>query len=77
MVILDKGDVQYTGTTQKGTLFLSGIAGRDTEGEGASIAAMDNCTNEGLISNAEGSVTEGAINVAGIVGLGKAIEIPE
>ncbi len=66
--LINKGDVQYTGTTQKGTLFLSGIAGRDTEGEGPSIAAMDNCTNEGFISNADGSVTTGAVNVAGIVG---------
>ena len=67
--LINKGDVTYRATSQTGTLYLSGIAGRDTEHDyEARLVTFSNCTNEGNISTAEGSVSTGAIFIAGITG---------
>ena len=67
--LINKGNVTYSSTSQTGTLYLAGIAGRDTEHDYEShLVTFSNCTNEGNISTAEGSSSTGAINIAGIAG---------
>ena len=71
--LVNKGEVIYSGTTQTGTLYLSGIVGRSTEHPEHydyvdHVAALANCTNYGLISNVNGSVTTGGLMLSGIIG---------
>ena len=67
--LINKGNVTYSSTSQTGTLYLSGIAGRDTEHDyEAHLITFSNCTNEGNITTAEGSKSTGAILISGITG---------
>ena len=69
--LTNNGNITYTGKTQDSTMYLSGITGRNDEQDEASvriIAALSNCTNNGLISTAKNSKTTGGVILSGITG---------
>ncbi len=67
--LTNNGDITYASTTQKGSVYISGILGRndDTNGQ-LDIAAFTNCTNNGDLSTTKESVCGGDILLAGGTG---------
>ena len=67
--VINNGDVTYAGTTQKGNMYISGIAGKnDGTTDEKDFVSISNCTNTGAISTAKGSKSAGDILLAGITG---------
>ena len=69
--LTNNGAITYNGTTQKSTLYLSGIVGRDVEASNMGskyVAALSNCTNNGAISVARSSKSTKGIYLSGITG---------
>ena len=69
--LTNNGNIEYNEVrdeTTKGTIFISGIVGRNDDSAGADLAAMSYCTNNGTISSHKDSSTPGTINLAGIIG---------
>ena len=69
--LTNNGDITYTGTTQKSTMYISGIVGRDVETKDIgdkNVAALSNCTNKGKIANTKSSKSTKSIYISGITG---------
>ncbi|MBE6212863.1 MAG: hypothetical protein E7129_06990, partial [Rikenellaceae bacterium] len=67
--VTNNGDVTYDGATQKGNMYLSGIAGKnDGTTDEKDFVSISNCTNTGAISTAKDSKTSGDVLLAGITG---------
>jgi len=67
--LTNNGDVVYNGTTQKGNVYMSGIVGKKSNVSGmAYIAEFSNCTNNGAVYTAEGSVISADLLISGGTG---------
>ena len=67
--LTNNGDVVYNGTTQKANVYMSGIVGKKSNVSGmAYIAEFSNCTNNGAVYTAEGSVINADLLISGGTG---------
>ena len=67
--LTNNGDITYVGTTQGQNVYISGVVGKTNTQFGAvPVAAMNDCTNNGALSSAPGSVCAGSILLSGITG---------
>ncbi len=67
--LTNNGDITYVGTTHSGNMYISGVVGKNSDVNGqADFLAFSNCTNNGAISTAKGSISAGDILLSGITG---------
>ena len=67
--LTNNGDITYVGTTQGQNVYISGIVGKtNTQFGNVPVAAMNDCTNNGALSSAPGSVCAGSLLFSGITG---------
>ena len=69
--LTNEGTISYTGTTQKTTMYISGIVGRDVETSSLgdrNVAALSNCTNKAQINTHKDSKSSSGITLSGITG---------
>ena len=67
--LTNNGDITYVGTTQGQNIYISGVVGKtNTQFGDVPIVAINDCTNNGALSSAKGSVCAGALILSGITG---------
>ena len=67
--LTNNGDITYVGTTQGQNIYISGVVGKtNTQFGDVPVAAMSDCTNNGNLSSAPGSVCAGSMLLSGITG---------
>ncbi len=67
--LTNNGNVTFASTTQKGTVYISGVIGKNDDTNGQNdFAAISNCTNNGNISSTATSVCGVDVLLAGITG---------
>ncbi len=67
--LTNNGDITYVGTVKLGNTYISGIVGKNDDSNGQNdFVAFNNCTNNGNISTAKGSASQGEILLSGITG---------
>ena len=67
--LTNNGDITYVGTVKLGNTYISGIVGKNDDSNGQNdFVAFNNCTNNGNISSAKDSASQGEILLAGITG---------
>ena len=67
--LTNNGDITYVGTVKLGNTYISGIVGKNDDSNGQDdFVAFNNCTNNGNISTAKDSASQGEIILSGITG---------
>ena len=67
--LTNNGDITYVGTVKLGNTYISGIVGKNDDSNGQDdFVLFTNCTNNGNISTAKDSASQGEILLSGITG---------